>query len=167
MLEQKTKSIDGITYRVSQVGGKRALKMFTTLAKMLAPALAKAAESMPTGGFKSLSTVDLSSLNIGTAVEALVDRLDEPKITEIIDTLAGVTECNDGGDKWPQLSGVFDIHFAGKMSSLFKWLAFALEVQFGDFFDAFGSLAQKVGSPKSAGQASASPSISSGQSGAA
>lgn len=150
MIESRETVIDGVRYRVSQLGARHALRLLTTLAKVLGPGLGKGLDSVlqAKGGGKlaELLEADTSKLQLGPAVEALVDRLDEPTVEAVVNQLADATVLVLG-DKAPQLSAVFDAHFAGKLGQMFKWLAFALEVQFGDFFGALGSLAQR-GSPR-------------------
>jgi hypothetical protein len=49
-----------------------------------------------------------------------------------VNELLPVSEFKDGNN-WPQLKDQFEIHFMGKTGAMFKWLYFALEVQFADF----------------------------------
>jgi hypothetical protein len=163
MQEIKERRIDGHTYRVMMIGAKRSLRMLAQLGKMLAPALAKAAEG---GSLKSIMGADLSQIDLSGMAQMLVDRLDEDALVRIVEDLAAVTTFSDHGKDWPNLGAAYDIHFAGRLASLAKWLAFALEVQFGDFFGVLGSLA-KSGAAQAIASASPSPSTSTGRSGAA
>jgi hypothetical protein len=42
---------------------------------------------------------------------------------------------DDKGKREPQLSKIFDLHFAGKYDEMLAWLIFCVEVNFGSFFD--------------------------------
>ncbi len=120
----ETREIDGIQFRVTQLGFASGRKLLVRLAKTMGPSLATLA-----GGAKSLKDVDLVSL-VRTAVEGLEDS-DLESYAEI---LGEVTQWSTGGGKWPALSYANrEELFSGRILLFFRWLMFALEVQYADF----------------------------------
>lgn len=146
MLEAKEKVIDGVSYKVHQLGARKALRMLQRIIKIVGPGIATGIQGVDgQGGFQAMAEMDIGKLALGQAVKELADRLDEAVVDGIVDELAQVTVVVKG-DKQPALSAIFDLHFAGKMKQLFQWLLFALEVQFGDFFGGPGGISAGVGS---------------------
>lgn len=103
--ELKERTISGTTYRVHQLGALQGRKVLARLGKVLAVVQSDKLESL----------------------------LAEDEVDYLCDTFGRTTEVHLG-DKWPQLSDVFDEHFAGRYADLLSWLMFALEVNFGSFF---------------------------------
>lgn len=59
---------------------------------------------------------------------------------DMIDKLSRQTMVRLDDDREPRLSDVFNTHFRGQLPAMYKWLAFALEVQFGNFSELVGSV---------------------------
>jgi len=53
--------------------------------------------------------------------------------------------CIEG--RWPNLKDIFDAHFAGEYEELIGWLKFAIEVNFGSFFQKAGAKMQASALP--------------------
>jgi len=138
-LQTKTSEpIDHVTYRVTQLPFKDSRRLFTRLARIFGPSIATLAE-----GAKSVDDLPLAAM-VTKAVENLSDR----DLDEVSDILAQVTQFSRDGQKWPPLLFLGDPRspvdnrdelFGGSLTSFFRWLWFALEVQFGDFSKALGS----------------------------
>lgn len=152
MIETKYKTIDdkaagkAFNYSVTQLPAMRGLKMLARLTRTVGPALAKLADIE--GG-------EIGVAALGDAVGALCEKLTDAEIDGITrELLAGSTV-----DEQPLLSQ-FDNHFAGKPELALQVLAFAIEVNFGGFFDvARGALAsRKVPEKKASPAASGSTS---------
>lgn len=149
-LETKTSEpIEGVTYKVTQLPFKDARRLFMRLARIFGPSLATLAE-----GVKSVDDLPLASM-VTKAVENLSDR----DLDEVSDMLAEVTQYSVDGQKWPPLLFKGDPRkpvdnrddlFGGSLTSFFRWLWFALEVQFGDFSKALGK--RSASDPASEGQ---------------
>lgn len=145
MREEKSKAIGAHTYLVRQLSVTPAQRLFVRVSKLIGPALVAAAAEGKAG--------------LGTAAAQFFDKLNEDEIELITQQMAGVSEV-DG----KPMKGCFELHFSKcGQKELWQWLLFALEVQFGDFFD------ELLGSMKGDLAAAASsmfPSTSGGQPGA-
>lgn len=145
MARTKVKSgdIGGYTYEVVQLGATAGLRMSAELIKILAPSLgALAGNADLTGGIKSAIGGHLKPKALEDAARALASSLDSTKVQAIVKELADTTEIwGPGfGDAGAPLSMHFDDHFAGKYVNLGRWLAFALKVNFSDFFDGLSGM---------------------------
>ena len=80
MIEVKEKDINGVHYQVRQFRARQALKIKTKLIKLIAPSAFRAISS----GDKNVLDADLGSKAIASAVDALVERLDEDNIINLI-----------------------------------------------------------------------------------
>lgn len=119
-LKEEKKVIDGVEYKVQPLGAMTGRKVIAKMIRVLSPAL---------------SQVGDQKLDFAKALQGL----DEDTIEYFCDLFAERTRVENGTDnkgakRWPLLKDVFDTHFARRYSSLVKWLAFCLEVNFGDFF---------------------------------
>lgn len=156
-MDFETTEIDGYTYKVFMLDPLVATDLVTDLCKMLAPVLG------PLGGILVKEKGDVlnkmldgfepeDNTNVDKAIERAVlgffNMLDKVKQREMIAIMSKVTVlvCDDG--KEPQLTRVFSKHFQGRLKALYKWLLFALKVQFRDFFSGtdldIGQFVQKV-----------------------
>ena len=122
MIKTKETTIDGKNFKVTQLGYSDGIELLTRLL-----ALAGAA-------FEKNEGKDSFSL------ARLAEKLTANDLKMVIDKLAGrtVIEREPGSDKWPKLEPEVDL--AGDYGLLFKWLKFALEVNYGGFFYAAGDL---------------------------
>jgi len=153
--DSQTKSIDGCGYTVYMLPPKVARKILVRIFQVLGPSLGEAF---------SRDEEKLSAA-IGPIIREFTDRLSDDDLEWMMTALADVTMIDPGGGKTIPLKGVFDGHFQGKIGSMLRWFAFALEVQFSDFFgDSVGGLGQLLAGLKET-LASASPIISTGRSG--
>lgn len=138
------KVIGGRNFRVSQLPVTRAIKLLRRLGHAIGPALAKAVGASK-GKDLSIATLDVGSLS--DAVALLFDRLSESELEYLVRELLSTAYLQDG-DKWILLSKgpgandqPYDILLAGDLAGLMGVMAFAVEVNYGDFFGALrGSL---------------------------
>lgn len=127
MIENRSKEIDGITYVVSQIPARRANKLQRKLAAIIAPAATMFAERYADSPSR--------------AVSFLVEKMDETTFEHIRNELSQVSTA----DGIPLADGQqFDAHFTGKLATQLQWMAFALEVQFGNFTDALSGAIEKA-----------------------
>jgi hypothetical protein len=156
-VDYEVKEIDGYTYKVLMLDPLLATDLLTDLCQLLAPALGAL------GGVlvkergdvlqKALDGFDADEkTNIDVAFERAVlgffGRLDKAKQREWIAMLTKVTMLVLPDGKEPMLSPIFLKHFQGRVFAMYKWLAFALKVQYRDFFSGtdlgIGQIVQKA-----------------------
>jgi hypothetical protein len=121
MIKTKETTIDGKNYKVTQLNYSDGIELLTRLLAIAGSAFEKGEkESFSLGRLASnLKAVDLKYMIEKLAHRTLIER--EP-----------------GSDKWPKLEPEVDL--AGDYNLMFKWFKFALEVNYGGFFDDGGIL---------------------------
>ncbi len=130
MREPVRKIIDGEQYTFCQLPPKKSLKLLTRILKIIGPALGgvvKDAGNISEGNIESILDLDIDP---GMIVSQLCSRLDENDVEYIIDMLLSQVLHSGKGE----VSRVFDEHFGGRLPHLFRVIAAALEVEYGDFF---------------------------------
>lgn len=120
-LEKQTRTIGEFTYEVTQFGAKIGNRVLLKVVKSIAPIFMAAAAA---GQLKSLD-VD--------GIAAAIAGISEDEFEWLVEAFAGATDVQVG-DTAPSLKRVYDLHFAGKYSDELAWLAFAIEVNYGPFF---------------------------------
>lgn len=149
------KRIGETLYRVTELPATRSLDMLIGLFKMIGPALGVVMDGVDTAKRTSLADMldaKLSGDAFARAAAELAARVNTPQVQDMIAKLRACTQYDPGGqgETFRNMTAeTFDMHFAGRMHELFGWLAFALEVQFGDFFGSLASLggASPAGAP--------------------
>lgn len=143
-IDTQTTALDGTEYEVAPLDPLVANDILVDILKVVGPALGAmddgASDTMVEGSFRGL-----------------FERLDKAKLREIISILAKVTSVNLPGGESPQLPAIFTLHFRGKLGLMYRWLGFALRVQFGDFFDSAAPAIARLVDLARAAQGSASP----------
>ncbi len=125
---------------------KDAIRVMSRASKLFGGPLAKAIDGLlkgGKGGIKSLLAADVANLPpdlVGTVVSGLLERLDENEVLETVDKLLGPVLVQRDGDKGTRALR-FEVDFHGEVLHLFKVLAAAIEVNYGDFFAASSGLA--------------------------
>lgn len=117
-----------VTYQFEQFNTTLALKTLTRLTKIIGEPLAIAlggAEAPAPGA--GLLNANLSGDTLGAAMRALVDRLDEKEVIDLLRLLAAEKALCNGGKI------IFDDHYRGDFGLLLKVFRAALEVQYGNF----------------------------------
>jgi hypothetical protein len=149
--KQETVEIDGVKYRITQLGALTGKQLMFRLGRTFA-------------------AVALG-LRSGTLDVGVISSLDPADFDWIVQTLIPTTDVGihdvegDGKLKWHKLSVDFDDHFAGRYPQLIEWLQAGLEVNFGPLRDALGSIfrgaaALSASSPPKASTGSAGDSSS-------
>ena len=153
-----TKTIAGHTYKVLMLDPLIASDILVDLGKTLGPALGALGQSLLKSentkeAFRQLmdgvkkgeeegsldnnakgAIGDLLGDSLEGAMIGLVDRVEKHKLREIITTMAEVTSVELKPGEWPGLPSIFTVHFRGRVGAMYKWLGFALRVQYGGFF---------------------------------
>jgi hypothetical protein len=137
MLEPQTREIDGLTVTVQQLPAMRAFKLLHKILKAVAPSAAKALAS---GDMKNVSSGNLSE-----AAEILFDRLSEDDLAAVTRQLLDMAFVTAEGEQRPARNGdLLHSAFDGRVGTLIKTIAFALEVNYGDFLAVLKSAAKKL-----------------------
>ena len=119
MFKCESKKIGACEYRVTQLGAVAGRGAFLRLVRALGPMLA----GLATAGGK---------VDLGEVFGRL--ELSEADLTYFCDLFAEKTFVMLPDGKMPRLDKCFDEHFAGSYLFMVQWLAFAVKVNFADFF---------------------------------
>jgi len=126
--------INGIKFKVTQLGFADGMELLTTLGRIIGPAISDPKKaSSPT-----------------SMIGDIIGRLSFAEISSITDKLAKTTRIEREPGRWPGLEPEVDL--AGNYDLTLRWLKFALEVNYSDFF-AKGGLLNGVISPAAANPA--------------
>lgn len=125
----QSKTIGEHLYTVRMLPARRATRMLSKLSRMLGPALGQLAEGRK---ISELLDTKVEGQGFSRAVAALFAHVDENAVDEILMDLAEVSSVEGLGPLKP----IYDAHFMGKQGALMSWAAFALGVQYADFFAA-------------------------------
>lgn len=130
MIEARDREINGTHYTVRMLNGTKGKALLTRLFKLAGPALADIL-----AGIKDAQSVQEMKLDgVADAVRSFASRLPDNELNEITLILAEHTEITIAGGKPMALKQLADSHFAGNYREMFSWIAFALEVNYADFF---------------------------------
>ena len=134
MLKHETKTIGGNTYEVSQLPYSIGHKVLLRLMKAVGPSLSQLFANAPELKGKKVSELDLKELAPSAAAvsQRLAEDLNEEDFQYVTDTLAEYSWLVRDGKKLPLLQER-EFLFAGNYLEMFKWLAFALRVNFLGF----------------------------------
>jgi hypothetical protein len=143
MLKSQSRVIGNHTYKVRQLGASEGRKMLVRLVKVLGPVLAallRATKGQKLPPAKVEETPEPTAPEATEApaeapLEVFCSRLSEVDLDYLVSTLGPCTEVilPDGRVQALTLD-VQEMHFAGSYGEMFKWLGFALEVNYSDFF---------------------------------
>jgi len=121
---QKT-SIGGHAYEVFKLPPLDAQDVLIDIIQAVAPAAPEVAAIATAPGASGEELVSGQDLSI---ITKLASGLDKVKMRELIAIMAGVTHCDGApfGNTYMEV-------FRGDLPSMYKWLWFCLQVQFGNF----------------------------------
>jgi hypothetical protein len=122
MRKEKEQTINGIKFKVTQLGFADGMELLTTLGRIIGPAISDPKKAVSPAAM----------------IGDIISRLSYPEIASITDKLAKTTRIEREPGRWPMLEPEVDL--AGNYDLTLRWLKFALEVNFGDFFAAGGLL---------------------------
>lgn len=120
MAQVQNRIIDGYTVQMSPLPAFVALEQFTSLTALLGPSV------------MSLLGKDEA---LAAALAASVRSVKPADVSGLVRALLATTHITINGATVPVLP-VFDTEFQGKLLTVFKIAAFAIEVNYGDFFEA-------------------------------
>jgi hypothetical protein len=151
MLKTQERTIDGVKFTVGQLPAMRSMRLLNRITRVASPALAKATAALKQGStLKPGTLADLDLGALGGAVEALFHKLPDDELEHITRELLATAlyhdlKTNEAGEVMP----AFDALFQGRLSLVFRLLAFSFEVNYGDFFGVFRGLAAAQAKGKS------------------
>lgn len=149
-MEQVKKKIGSNTYMVAPFFAAEALKLQTTLVKILGPGVAKLIGAVPTPqDGKSILESNIDGAEIASAVGTLFEHLGEEEFVSLINRiLKNVivelgTPVKEGTQSIKLVSlsegeNAFNMVFQGKLVDMYKVLFFVIQVNFPDFFELMG-----------------------------
>ena len=117
--EPKNTTINGTFYEVMPLGALKGRSVFVRLLKMFGPLFAG-------------------------DIAAGLDHLSEDDFNYLCDVFAEYTNVRINEKQMPVLKDVFDGHFSGKYLDMLQWLAFCVQVNFGDFYKGLGKVADSA-----------------------
>lgn len=134
------RTIDGMAFTIGQLPAMRAVAVFNRLVSIAGPVVEKVFAGTGVASLK----LDLMSLDVGKAAGAvgqLFSSLPQPEFEKLVKELLATATVQEG-DGFTDLGkpGAIDRLFTGQITTLFKVLAAAIEVNFDDFRDALGEL---------------------------
>jgi hypothetical protein len=122
-IHYKEKEIDGQLWTVTEFSATEGLRLLLKLSKLLGRPLGKAISGLIGDGSGLDHKIDFSI--VGEAVGELAERMDEAEVETLVKRLLRATQV-DHKEVTPQ----FDILFQRRYVTLFKVLAFVIEVNF-------------------------------------
>lgn len=129
-METKIKEINGVKFRVTQLGGLQGLETMILVVKMFAPV---ATAQINIGEMSEATMVERLLVRAASGFGEFLQRVEVSEVMTLVDTFIPVTSYTKGGD-WVQLSrNTADLLFAGKQTDLIAWLGFCLELNYPDF----------------------------------
>lgn len=136
--ETQEKTIDGYIYQVNQLSAPVGRRLFFELKALIGPSVAELLKGV--GDAKSGKLMDMDMGWVASAVAAISEDVTPGVYQGTYETLASQTMFGEEGTgKFVPLEKNQE-HFKGRFMSEFKWMAFALEVNYSDFLGALEAL---------------------------
>ena len=142
---QISNNIGGSRYKVMMLNPMTAADMLADLGKIFSPVLGTATTVLAGKevSINNLLKEQLSaevSKEIGGSVQQFFANFPKDKQREFMESLSKVTFVMTDDGKEILLSSIMNVHFRGKMKSMFTWFFFALKAQFSDFFSSLSDV---------------------------
>ena len=136
---QVSDDIDGYKYRVYYLDPLIAADIIADIGFILAPVI---------DGVDSDGDAGDSGSSIDSAIERAVigffGRMTKAKQRELFGLMIPMTMIVESDGREPKLSANFTAHFKGRPKSMYLWFAFAMKVQFKDFFSGLEDAMSRV-----------------------
>ena len=126
MRKEKDAIINGTKFKVTQLGFADGMELLTTLGRIIGPAISDAK----------------NAAHPAAMIGDIISRLTFAELSSITDKLARSTRIEREAGRWPVLEPEVDL--AGNYDLTMRWLKFALEVNYGDFFVEGGLLSEAL-----------------------
>lgn len=133
-------TIDGCKYEMNYLPPMESHELFMDVVKMVGPTLGPLFDLLFAGKAKSSDLKTMLDQEIGPdffsrATTSLFDALNKDVSRRVIEGLRKVSRA-DG----TSLDSQFDVHFHGRLDSMYKWVFWGMRVQWGKCFGALGSV---------------------------
>ncbi len=115
MRETKSSIIGKYKYSVTQLGATDSRKVLMRITKVFG-----------------------SGMGAKEPIPRMLAALNDDDVQFLCDTFSAVTCVQMNEKQAPQLNTIYEEHFAGNIMGQLKWLAFCVEVNFGDFLAEIG-----------------------------
>lgn len=136
-MEPQKRTIDAYTVEISPLPAWQGLEGLHQLTRLVGPALT---------GVLAAAKGDMQA--IGSGVSQALMTTPPAEVTALLKRLLGPCRITLPDGKQVPALGVFDTEFQGKLLTVFKIAAFAVEVNYGDFFGEVKSALGKLGAGK-------------------
>lgn len=137
--DKHTTIIDGDRYEMTLFGATQGYRLMHLLFRMFGPAFGQVMDALE--GHDDIQDVNLSSEAAVAALQALATSVKQSDLDTVIDALKKSCHVGVGGtDKTTPLAGVFELHFSGRMATMFRWLLWGLQTQYQDFSGGLASM---------------------------
>jgi hypothetical protein len=133
-LTPETKEIDGHNYEMYMLDPMTSHHLLTDVVKMIGPSLGPVFDVFFSGAIKkdqSILDQEVNSDFFTKAAGSLFGALDKNTLDRVINAFQEKTHV-DG----KMLKGIFLAHFLGRLDSMYKWLIWGAQVQWGKSFNA-------------------------------
>lgn len=121
MRKEKEKIINGLKFKVTQLGFADGMQLLTTIGRIVGPALSSGSKDNPMA-----------------MIGEIVQKLTFEEVDNITEKLSKTTRIEREPGRWPVLEPEVDL--AGNYDLTLRWLGFALEANYSDFFSEGGLL---------------------------
>lgn len=128
MRKEQEKTIGVTKFKVTQLGFEDGIDLMVMLYKSLGPALGVFLKGIE----HKKGEAGISMEALSEALAELAHKLNAADLKRVVAVLAKATRIEREPDKWPLLEPELDL--AGEYGLLFRWLGFALEVNYASFF---------------------------------
>lgn len=161
-MQTKNRIIGNHKYEVRQLGTSEAEELLVRLVRVLGPVLGALLEDVG-GGIKSpkgiKSLLDMDVTTVSKALHELGMRLTVEDLRHLRTVFGNASVCHQpDGKALPMKLEYQELHWCGRISDMFKWLGFCLEVNYSDFFGGAGLISKAVGAVAEVKPSSPSPS---------
>lgn len=158
MIEPVRREIDGDTYEFSPLMAKAARRELDKLINKFGPAVASGIQGLQAMNVDAEVNLDAEGTEaligalpaVANSVGSIVGRFSQsitPEYHEALITTFFEQVRVQNGENWPKLDKSYcDLHFATRLLTETKVLAFCLEVQYADFFGLLGTIKNMLGS---------------------
>ncbi|MCK4718803.1 MAG: hypothetical protein KAT70_09055 [Thermoplasmata archaeon] len=150
----QSRTLGNNTYHVRPLGASAGGKLFLWLVKRAGPAVAILLQDIKPGSAlqqvkdakagkpaKPFSILDLDMANLGQALQELLFRLEDTDLEHLTTTLGMCTELErPGGNQVPLTKETQELHWAANYGEMFRWIGFALGVNYSSFLGSWGDI---------------------------
>ncbi len=153
-LTVETRTIDDLEFTTQKLPARRAFALQNKLLKLIAPVLGSLSAGAAATGLASMDYA-----NLALPLSAMFDKLDSTEADKLLTEVLGLTTVMLNGHVVALNKGdAIDVVFTGRLMTMYKAAAFALEWNFQDFFDAAKAAIAKSQAAAEAAKVKALPS---------